>query len=232
MVTTVLEGGEVPPPNAFLADARAAPYYYGFHLIAAAIENVGRIGSTFWLLLAFTVLTAAAYPVVLFVVARDLFDDTRRAVTAAIGGSFLAGFDAAVWVAHAARDTLSAWPLPAGPAGLRAAVPMTSIDFWIHHNERQFTGPYRVRGPTRSPTSSLVCSPPTPSLPSAAAPVVPGRWPTLSLCDKEEEGPPRCLGRPLPACRRLRPRWVRVSACPSRRDRHRLQAAQCPGHPE
>ena len=38
----------------------------------------------------------------------------------------------------------------------------------------------RVREPTRSPTSSLVCSPPTPSLPSAAAPVVPGRWPTLS----------------------------------------------------
>ena len=142
MVTTVLEGGEFPPPNAFLADARAAPYYYGFHLVAAAIENVGRIGLTFWLLLAFTVLTAAAYPVVLFVVARDLFDDTRRAVTAAIGGSFLAGFDAAVWFVHAARDTVSAWPLPAGPAGLRAAVPMTSIDFWIHHNERQFTGPY------------------------------------------------------------------------------------------
>ena len=39
----------------------------------------------------------------------------------------------------------------------------------------------RVRGPTRSPTSSLVCRPPTPALPSAAAPVVPGRWPTLSL---------------------------------------------------
>ena len=39
----------------------------------------------------------------------------------------------------------------------------------------------RVRGPTRSPTSSLICSPPTPSLPSAAASVVPGRWPTLSL---------------------------------------------------
>ena len=99
-----------------------------------------------------------------------------------------------------------------------------------HHHGPPLLG--RVRGPTRSPTSSLVCSPPTPSLPSAAAPVVPGRWPTLSLCDKEEEGPPRCLGRPLPACRRLRPRWVRVSACPSRRDRHRLQAAQCPGHPE
>ena len=35
----------------------------------------------------------------------------------------------------------------------------------------------RVQVGTRSPTSSLVCSPPTPSLPSAAAPVVPGRWP-------------------------------------------------------
>ena len=83
----------------------------------------------------------------------------------------------------------------------------------------------RVRGPTRSPTSSLVCSPPTPSLPSAAAPVVPGLpcplvrqgggLPCPSVNDKEEEGPPRCLGRPLPACRRLRPRWVRVSACAS-----------------
>ena len=72
----------------------------------------------------------------------------------------------------------------------------------------------RVRGPTRSPTSSLVCSPPTPALPSAAAPVVPGRWPTLSLV---RQGGRRAsqVGRPLPACRRLRPRWVRVSACPS-----------------
>ena len=48
-----------------------------------------------------------------------------------------------------------------------------------HHHGPPLLG--RVRGPTRSPTSSLVCSPPTPSLPSAAAPVVPGRWPTLSL---------------------------------------------------
>ena len=31
----------------------------------------------------------------------------------------------------------------------------------------------RVRAPLRSPTSKLLCSPPTPSLPSAAAPVVP-----------------------------------------------------------
>ena len=38
-------------------------------------------------------------------------------------------------------------------------------------------------------------------------------------CDKEEEGPPRCLGRPLPACRRLRPRW-----CASRLA-HRVETA-------
>ena len=141
-VTTVLVGGEFPPPNAFLNAVPAAPYYYGFHLVAAAIEIVSRLELTFWLLLSFTVLTAAAYPVVLFVLTKDLFNDARRAATAAIGGTFLAGFDAVVWVAHAVRDTVSAWPLPAGPAGLRAAVPMTSIDFWIHHNERQFTGPY------------------------------------------------------------------------------------------
>ena len=48
----------------------------------------------------------------------------------------------------------------------------------------------RVRGPTRSPTSSLVCSPPTPSLPSAAAPVVPGRWPTLSSATRRKKGLP------------------------------------------
>ena len=80
----------------------------------------------------------------------------------------------------------------------------------------------RVRGPTRSPTSSLVCSPPTPALPSAAAPGGPGpvAYP-VPRATRRKKGPSpgaRCLGRPLPACRRLRPRWVRVSACPSRRD--------------
>ena len=36
----------------------------------------------------------------------------------------------------------------------------------------------RVRAPLRSPTSKLLCSPPTPSLPSAAAPVIPRQRPT------------------------------------------------------
>jgi hypothetical protein len=38
----------------------------------------------------------------------------------------------------------------------------------------------RVRAPSRSPTSKLVCSPPTPSSPSASAPVVPRLRPTSS----------------------------------------------------
>ena len=84
----------------------------------------------------------------------------------------------------------------------------------------------RVRTPPRSPTSTLLCSPPTPSSPSAAAPVVPRQRPTPArglfftaaplpretgttpetflprlpsrrLRPEERQGPPRCLGHPL-----------------------------------
>ena len=44
-------------------------------------------------------------------------------------------------------------------------------------------------------------------------------WPVaypVPRATRRKKGLPRCLGRPLPACRRLRPRWGRVSACPSR----------------
>ena len=50
----------------------------------------------------------------------------------------------------------------------------------------------RVRVPARSPTSSLVRSPPTPSVPSAAAPVVPCRRPTLAQGAGSTEGLPGC----------------------------------------
>ena len=93
----------------------------------------------------------------------------------------------------------------------------------------------RVRLPLRSPTSALLCSPPTPSLPSAAAPVFPRQRPTsvrracsspphrcprkpvqrrrlfypgspsAGSLPKEKRGYPRCLGHPLRACRGLRP---------------------------
>ena len=34
------------------------------------------------------------------------------------------------------------WPLESGVAGVRSLVPYTQLDFWIHHNERQFSPPY------------------------------------------------------------------------------------------
>ena len=103
----------------------------------------------------------------------------------------------------------------------------------------------RVRTPPRSPTSTLLCSPPTPSLPSAAAPVIPRQRPTsvrrscsspphrcprqpvqrrrhfypgspqAGSLPEEKRGYPRCLGHPLRACRGLRPRRVRTAPRPS-----------------
>ena len=103
----------------------------------------------------------------------------------------------------------------------------------------------RVRTPPRSPTSALLCSPPTPSLPSAAAPVIPRQRPTsvrrscsspphrcprqpvqrrrhfypgspqAGSLPEEKRGYPRCLGHPLRACRGLRPRRVRTAPRPS-----------------
>ena len=101
----------------------------------------------------------------------------------------------------------------------------------------------RVRELPRSPTSPLLCSPPTPSSPSATAPVSPC-WPPTTVrvlvqvrqrlhpqtrCPPEtghrvsvapgstEErcGPPRLLGRPLPACRGRTPRRERPSPRPT-----------------
>ena len=51
---------------------------------------------------------------------------------------------------------------------------------------------------------------------------------------KERQGPPRCLDRPLRACRGRTPRRVRASPrppCISRGGRSCLQARQHPGHP-
>jgi len=48
----------------------------------------------------------------------------------------------------------------------------------------------------------------------------------------ERCGPPRCLGRPLRACRGQRPRRVRSCPRPSQARRHGLQEYQRLGHPE
>ena len=119
----------------------------------------------------------------------------------------------------------------------------------------------RVRTPPRSPTSTLLCSPPTPSLPSVAAPVSPRHRPTsvrracsspLHRCPrrpvqrrrlfypgspsagslpKEKRGYPRCLGHPLHACRGPRPRRVQPPLARSRCGHRRLSGRAIPWTP-
>lgn len=132
-----------PPANPFLATAGQAPYYYGFHLLAAAAMRVaGSPGSPFPVLFALTLLTAAAVPAVIHAVARGLGCSPRAALTAALGGTFLGGFDVVPQALRSIADVAKAWPLPRGFAALRAIVPSTHVDSWIHHNERQFNAPY------------------------------------------------------------------------------------------
>ena len=116
----------------------------------------------------------------------------------------------------------------------------------------------RVRTPPRSPTSSLLCSPPTPSLPSAAAPVVPCQRPA-PVRSPACSSPPadRCnagdISTPAPRKPALSRGETRGSQVPgpssscvpwsttppgayrpspvSRCGRHRLQAMRNPRHP-
>lgn len=132
-----------PPANPFLASAGKAPYYYGFHLFAAAVMRVaGATGSPFPVLLALTLVTAAAVPLVIHAVARGLGCSPRAALGAALAGTFLGGFDVVPQALRSFADVAKAWPLPRGFAALRAIVPSTHVDSWIHHDQRQFNAPY------------------------------------------------------------------------------------------
>ncbi|MBK7973344.1 MAG: hypothetical protein IPK07_08705 [Deltaproteobacteria bacterium] len=132
-----------PPANPFLATAGQAPYYYGFHILAAAVLRVaGSSGSPFPVLLVLTLLAAAAVPLVIHAVARGLGCSRRGALAAALAGTFLGGFDLIPQALRSIADIAHAWPLPGGFAALRAIVPSTHVDSWIHHDERQFNAPY------------------------------------------------------------------------------------------
>jgi hypothetical protein len=144
VVATALSATEtMPPRNPFLYSVASGPYYYGFHLLGAAVHRAaGGSVDVFVALLLLTLLVAAALPFVLFVLARGLTGSNKVALVAAIGGTLLGGFDMAVMAIHAMGDIIGAWPLPGGLAGFRAAVPSTQLDFWAHHNERCFNPPY------------------------------------------------------------------------------------------
>ena len=120
----------------------------------------------------------------------------------------------------------------------------------------------RVRTPPRSPTSKLLCSPPTPSPPSHAAPVIPRQRPTsvrrliLHRCTAVPANPCNVgdISTPAPRAPALSRGETRGSQVPgpssscvpwsmtpagcdrpspiSRYGHSRLQAATNPGHPE
>ena len=144
VVASALSSTEtMPPRNPFLYTASSGPYYYGFQLLGAAVHRAaGGSVDVFVALLLLTLMVAAALPFVLYVLARGLTGNSRVALVAATGGTLLGGFDMAVMAIHAVADIVGAWPLPAGLAGFRAAVPSTQLDFWSHHNERCFNPPY------------------------------------------------------------------------------------------
>ena len=142
-VATTLQHANFPPSNPFLIAVDPAPYYYGFHLVASSFQRFSdNAGDLFFVLFGLTLVTAAAFPVVVYTLARGLFRSRRCAAVAALAASLLAGFDLIVWMFYAFHDVVEAWPLDSGMAGFRTLVPSSHLDFWIHHNERQFSAPY------------------------------------------------------------------------------------------
>jgi hypothetical protein len=108
---------------------------------AAVVKATGGAAGIFAALWFLTLLTAAATPFVVYAFARDLATRTQ-AVAAAGASSLLIGFDAVVLVLESARAALDRWPLPGGFQGLRAIVPSTHIDWWLHNVDRSFSAPF------------------------------------------------------------------------------------------
>jgi hypothetical protein len=157
--TTALGASDVfPPANPFLHAADSAPYYYGFHLVASSIARLaGSFGGptevgalTYPALLLLTLMAAAATPFVAYTAARTIAigkgdgsgDAASVPLLAALGATFLAGFDLIPLGIDTALNIARGGSLGGGMAGLRAVIPSTHLDYWIHHNERQFSAPY------------------------------------------------------------------------------------------
>ncbi len=137
-VTSAIAGAnEFPPSNPFLQADAHPHYYFGFHLLAAAVSRLASLpGDVYPALLVLTAVVGFSVPLVMYAYARP-FGDQRFAVIAA-AACFLCGFDLAVVAVDSVRSAWGAWPWPGGLEAVRALVPSTHLDYWIHHNERQF----------------------------------------------------------------------------------------------
>ena len=137
-VASAIAGADgFPPANPFLQADADPHYYFGFHLLAAAASRLASVpGDVYPALLVLTAVIGFSVPLVLYAYARP-FGDQRFAVVAA-AACFLCGFDLVVLGVDTVRSAWSAWPWPGGLEVVRALVPSTHLDYWIHHNERQF----------------------------------------------------------------------------------------------
>lgn len=144
MTTTLDTAPSLPPDNPYLLAHHAAYYHYAFHLIAAAIHRIAdRPVDIFPLLLGLTMLTAAAFPLVVFSLARRRAGgDGRVALLAAGGATLLAGFDVLVWATYAYENAAANGPLGLDLKSLRLLIPSAHLHAWIPVYERQFNAPY------------------------------------------------------------------------------------------
>jgi hypothetical protein len=141
MTTAVAASPTFPPPHPYIHADPKPSYYFGYHLVAAAIATVaGRPTEVFVPLLVLTLLTAAATPFVVYTFSKDICG-TKAALLAAGLGALLVGFDFVVLLIDTVRATVAAWPLTGGFSSLRAVVPSTHIDYWVHNVDRAFSTP-------------------------------------------------------------------------------------------
>jgi len=143
LATEMTVHDEFPPANPFLRGAGPSPYYHGFHLLAANLARAaGGESAIYASLLALMLFSAALVPLTVYVVARGMFDWPGVARTAALGATLLAGFDLLVLLLHMAVNALTVWGGEWTLSGIRELVPSTHLDYWLHHNQRQFSAPY------------------------------------------------------------------------------------------
>ena len=158
MAVTILGSTVFPPPHPYIHVDAQPSYYFGYHLVAAAIASIGGrsadVFASLWLL---TLVTAGATPFVVYMFSRDSCS-TARALWAAAASTLLVGFDAVPLVLESMRAAAAHWPLPRGFAGVRAIVPSTHIDFWIHNVDRQFSAPVvATMWAPHQTTAALLC---------------------------------------------------------------------------